>query len=288
MASLKELQQHVVSRFGVTPKSAEALILEMAAKASIKKSVAAASSGVLVTANDDSDFSDPQAWRAEVQKRMQGIEIMEEGVEHLKKLQKLAKRVYEAEQKLIAKKIGQVNKRDEDWWDFRNSGWAMGGREMFAQNVCDILSGLDEGKLASKVMEHIGFKRSIPIPDENDVPLIPEGIKPGDTVPAYEEDPVEEEAPPPQDGEGVEAMLVRGAKRTQAASGSLVKAKLLRPHREALINLYTQEKMGGNPWTLGVSQQTWESLVEMGYVSGNGQDIQLTDEGRKVAKDLRL
>ena len=66
-----------------------------------------------------------------------------------KKLQKLLKRILEAEQKLIGKKTSQVNNKEDDWWDFQYSGWAMGGREMFAQTLCDILQSLDEQKLAS-------------------------------------------------------------------------------------------------------------------------------------------
>ena len=111
------LQEDIVRRFGVSHAVAEKMIKEQAAKAKLKASVTAAVRRP-VTAADDADFEeDPGACRQEVQRRMQAIEIMEEGVKELKDLQKLVKRVIEAEQKLVAKKTGGINKKEDDWWD---------------------------------------------------------------------------------------------------------------------------------------------------------------------------
>jgi len=207
------LKRQLIDRFGIAPQEAERLIKEQEARSAVKAAVAAASRGVQAAPDPDYE-EDPGAWREEVQKRMQAIEIMEEGTGYLKKLQKLMKRILEAEQKLIGKKTSQVNNKHEDWWDFQHSGWAMGGREMFAQTLCDILRSLDEQNLAQTVMNKIGFKRSIPLPEDAVAPLIPEGIKPGDVVPAYEE------VEAPMDAEGVEAMLVKGARKVKSAGGS--------------------------------------------------------------------
>lgn len=206
--SLAQLRTNIVNRFGVTPAQAEIMIKKAAAKSALKHAVGAATRGEPVTAADDDDFDDPQAWRAEVQKRMQALEIIEEGVKELKDMQKLLKRIIDAENKLISKKTGSVNKKDDDWWDMQHSGWAMGGREMFAQKLYNVLNGLDESKLASYIMDHIGFKRSIPIDEDDIAPLVPNDLEPGQAIPAFDED-----EPPPEDAEGVEAMLVKGAKR---------------------------------------------------------------------------
>lgn len=215
MASMAQLKEKIVSRFSVSSDEAERIIREHAARSKRKASIIAATHRV--HAEDDADYkANPAAWREEVQKRMQAIEIMEEGTENLKKLQKLIKRVMDAEQKLIGNKTAKVNNKDDDWWDLQHSGWAMGGREMFAQLLCDLLRGLDEPKLAKNVMDKIGFKRSIPIPEDDIAPLLPQNIQPGDVVPAYEEDPEPippDEEPVPEDAEGVAAMLVRGARR---------------------------------------------------------------------------
>ncbi len=100
----------------------------------------------------------------------------------------------------------------------QHSGWAMGGREMFAQKLYNILSGLDEMKLAAYIMDKIGFQRSIPINEEDIAPLLPMNLEPGQAMPG-------EEAPVPADAEGVEAMLVRGAKRVVAAPANKNKVK---------------------------------------------------------------
>lgn len=198
----QQLQEDIVRRFGVTHAVAEKMIKKQSARARLKASV----TKVLrrVTAADETNFDeDPQAWRQEVQRRMQAVEIMEEGVKELKDTQKLLKRIIEAEQKLVAKKTGSINKKDDDWWDMQHSGWAMGGREMFAQKLFNILNGLDEAKLAAYIMDKIGFKRSIPIDEDDIAPLVPMDIAPGQAMPGEEE-------PVPEDAEGVEAMLVRG------------------------------------------------------------------------------
>ena len=174
---------------------------------------------------------------------------MEEGVKELKDTAKLVKRVMEAEQKLIAKKIGSINKKDDDWWDMQHSGWAMGGREMFAQKLFNILNGLDEAKLATYIMDKIGFKRSIPINEDDIAPLLPEGLEPGQALPGEEE-------PMPADAEGVEAMLVRGAKppaKTNVGAAATPKplmryAKNAMPFKGTLFAYIYEEMIGDEPF----------------------------------------
>ena len=101
-----------------------------------------------------------------------------------------------------------ITKKDGDWWDMQHSGWAMGGRDMFAQKLCDIVRGLGEERLAAVIMDKIGFKRTIPVDEDDIAPLVPMDIQPGQQVPAYEQD-----EPAPKDAEDVEAMLVAGARR---------------------------------------------------------------------------
>lgn len=217
----QQLQEDIVRRFGVTHAVAEKMIKKASAKAQRKAAVTTALRRPVRAADETNFEEDPAAWRNEVQRRMQAIEIMEEGVKELKDMAKLMKRVIEAEQKLIATKIGSVNKKDDDWWDMQHSGWAMGGREMFAQKLFNILNGLDEGKLAIYIMDKIGFKRSIPIDEEDVAPLIPMDIAPGQAMPGE----MEKEEPVPEDAEDVEAMLVRGAARTTAAPANKNKVK---------------------------------------------------------------
>lgn len=201
--NVDRLKREVTSRFSVSAAEAERLVLEQAARSRRKAAIAAATRHRVLA--KDIDFEEnPAAWRQEVQRRMQAIEIMEEGVKHLKDLQKLIKRIIEAEQMLIGKKTAKVNNKDTEWWDMQHSGWAMGGREMFAQKLCDILRGLDESKLASYIIDKIGFKRAIPIDEDELPPLVPMGLAPGDEVPGYKETA--------EDADDVEAMLVRGAR----------------------------------------------------------------------------
>lgn len=186
------LEQHLVERFGITPTEARKMIDEHEAKAAIRASVARASRGQTVTA-EPADFEQPQVWRHEVHRRLAALDVMEEGVGCLRQLQKHIKQVVEAEEQLIQHKRAKVRDKQVDWWDLRDSGWAMGGRERFATYVGDIFRNLDEGKLGGKVMDHMGFKRSIPLPD------IPE--------------PVIE--PAPRDADELLAALVGGAKRSK-------------------------------------------------------------------------
>lgn len=188
-----QLEQDLVQRFGITPTEAREQIRQAEAKASVKRAVAAASRGHVVDAakKGEVDFEQPQVWRHEVHKRLAALEVMEEGVECLRSLQKHIKAVIEAEDQLIQKKRAKVRDKQTEWWDLRDSGWAMGGRERFATYVGDIFRNLDESSLGGKVMDHMGFKRSIPLPD------IPEPV-------------IEQE---PQNADELIAALVNGAKR---------------------------------------------------------------------------
>lgn len=234
---MRQLRDDIVNRFSVTPVEAERMITVQAARSKLKAAINASRTRIVIA--EDLDFEeDPGAWRGEVQKRMQAIEIMEEGVSDLKKLQKQLKRIVEGDQKLIAQKTGSINKKDDDWWDMQHSGWAMGGREMFIQSLCNILRGLDESKIASYLMDKLGFKRSIPIDEEDVPPLIPEDIEPGQSIPAYEEDPA------PEDAEGVESMLVSGAKRVIATTGHWVIQK--RSDGDTYAFVIGSFKHGGN------------------------------------------
>jgi hypothetical protein len=183
------LQADIVQRFGVSPAEADRMIEEAEARAAVKKAVALASRGAVGAPNPD--LQQPGAWRHEVHRRLAALDVMEEGIKCLEQLKKHIKNVIEAEQQLVQHKRAKVNSKQVDWWDLRDSGWAMGGRERFATYVGDIFRNLDEGKLGGKVMDHMGFKRSIPLPD------IPE--------------PVAEAVP--QDAEQLEASLVSGAKK---------------------------------------------------------------------------
>lgn len=188
----QELELDLVNRFGITNTEARAMIRQQEAKAAIKKSVALASRGGVVEAakKGEVDFEQPQQWRHEVHKRLAAIEVMEEGVGCLRSLQKHIKAVIEAEEQLIQKKRAKVRDKQTEWWDLRDSGWAMGGRERFATYVGDIFKNLDEGALGGKVADRMGFRRSIPLPD------IPE--------------PVVE--PEPRNADELVAALVNGAR----------------------------------------------------------------------------
>jgi hypothetical protein len=184
------LEQHLVERFGITPTEARKMVDEHEAKAAVRQAVAAASRGHVVEAKGEPDFEQPQVWRHEVHRRLAAIDVMEEGMKCLQQLQKHIKSVIESEQQLVQHKRAKVRDKQCDWWDLRDSGWAMGGRERFATYVGDIFRNLDEGQLGGRVMDRMGFKRSIPLPD------IPE--------------PVEE--PVPQNAEELVAALVGTAK----------------------------------------------------------------------------
>ncbi len=253
------LAQQLVDRFGVSHSEAERMIRVQRARAQVK---AAVLSGRKRThAADEPSFEDdPQAWRTEVQRRMQAIEVMEEGVGALKDLQKLVKRIIEAEQKLIAKKTSKVNHKDDDWWDMQHSGWAMGGREMFAQKLCDILNSLDESKLSKSIMDRIGFKRSIPIDEEDIAPLVPTDIQPGDDIPAYENPEA------PRDAEDVEAMLVQGARRKKVTAGNPPMGKL-----------WVHTKLPDH------NHQRWFFPLKLSK-NGNIQGLALDVKGRRVVK----
>lgn len=185
------LEQHLVERFSITPTEARKMIEEHAAKAAVRVAVARASRGHAVEAKPDADFEQPQVWRHEVHRRLAALDVMEEGIKCLLQLQKHIKQVIEAEQQLVQHKRAKVRDKQVDWWDLRDSGWAMGGRERFATYVGDIFRNLDEGQLGGKVMDRMGFKRSIPLPD------IPE--------------PVIEQTP--QNADELVAALVGGASR---------------------------------------------------------------------------
>jgi hypothetical protein len=189
--SNQPLQLDLMNRFGMSAEQAEREIEHAEARASIKQSVALASRGaVLAKPKAEPDFEQPGQWRHEVHRRLAAIDVMEEGIGCLRQLQKHIKAVIEAEEALIQKKRAKTNNKQADWWDLRDSGWAMGGRERFATYVGDIFRNLDEGQLGGRVMDRMGFKRSIPLPD------IPE--------------PVPEAAP--QDALQLEATLVRSVK----------------------------------------------------------------------------
>lgn len=192
--SNRALQADLVERFHISQTEAKKLIDEAEAKAAIRTAVARASRGGIVEAKPDADFEQPGAWRHEVHRRLAALDVMEEGVKCLEQLQKHIKSVIESEKQLLQSKRAKVNNKQVDWWDLRDSGWAMGGRERFATYVGDIFRNLDEGSLGGRVMDRMGFKRSIPLPD------IPE--------------PVE---PVPMDAEQLEASLVRGANQVMAA-----------------------------------------------------------------------
>ena len=75
---VEQLTQNVVHRFGVSRPEAERMIREQHAKTALKAAVARSQRNeTLTVATDDIDFGeDPGAWRQEVQKRMQAVEIM--------------------------------------------------------------------------------------------------------------------------------------------------------------------------------------------------------------------
>lgn len=193
----QQLQHDLVNRFGITPEEAKQQIRQAEARAAVKRQVAAASRGAVVDAAKagEADFEQPQVWRHEVHRRLAAIEVMSDGVECLRSLQQHIKAVIEAEEQLIQKKQAKVRDKQCDWWDLRDSGWAMGGRERFATYVGDILRNLDEGGLGGRVMDRMGFKRSIPLPD------IPEPVI----------------DPAPRDADELVAALINGAKRVKAA-----------------------------------------------------------------------
>ena len=186
------LESSLVERFGITHTEAREMVAEQEAKAAVRQAVAAASRGLAI-AKPDADFEQPAVWRHEVHRRLAALDVMEEGIGCLQQLQKHIKAVIDAEQQLVQHKRAKVRDKQIDWWDLRDSGWAMGGRERFATYVGDILRNLDEGKLGGKLTDHMGFKRSIPLPD------IPE--------------PVVESAP--RDADELVARLVQGAKPRQ-------------------------------------------------------------------------
>lgn len=162
-----ELRQKLVHEFGISPPEADRLIARAQAKVHIKAAVAAAQQGV--RAAPDPDFNDVNAWRSELRNRMVALEVLREGVTFVEKLLEQLKGVLEKERQLVDDKAKMVNDKGQDWWNFRESGWAAGGREMFAHLVHDILSNLDEAGLGSSVMKKLGFKRTVPMPDMQDM-----------------------------------------------------------------------------------------------------------------------
>jgi hypothetical protein len=175
----KEVIADIVERFGVSFEEAERLVREADAKHAVKGAVAEASRGRVAAQRDD-DLSDPGVWRRELKRRLAALDVLEEGVESLRELQKYIEKIVKKEEKLIQSKRAKANNRHIDWWDFRDSGWAMGGRERFASCVGDILRNLDEGQLGKRVVDKIGFIRSIPLPELADDEVELEGVPAND------------------------------------------------------------------------------------------------------------
>jgi hypothetical protein len=200
----QQLQAELVNRFHVTHTEAERMIREQEGRALVKAAVARARAGG-VQAAPDPNFEEPGAWRQEVQRRMLALDVLEEGVKALEKMHRLIKRVIDLEKRLIQTKRAKIKDKQTDWWDFQHSGWAMGGREMFAQLLNDLLRNLDEQRLAGQVMDRIGFKRTVPLPE---LPVEPVELMPT--------------AAPRNDIE-LEAALVKGAKHI-STEGRLVRA----------------------------------------------------------------
>jgi|GEM_PF-5828388 len=263
--SNQALQSHLVERFGITPTEAKKMLDEAEAKAAIKKAVALASRGGVVEAKPNVNFDEqPGAWRHEVHRRLAALDVMEEGVKCLGHLLKHIKAVVDAEQELIQAKRAKVNNKQVDWWDLRDSGWAMGGRERFATYVGDIFHNLDEGQLGGKVADRMGFKRNIPLPD------IP--------------DPVEE--PVPQDALQLEASLVRNASKRKT------KAVRTPPSNETIEEWWEYMSHGGVQKTARLLKLTtpkleqwnvrdWEKVIDH-YVRTEWDDMGGWQRGRNV------
>jgi len=244
---MSTLQHQLVERFHLAPEEADRLIRAADARARIKAAIiGSAAEGQRIIAADD-DLSSPEAWRDEIRKRMQALEVLQDGVNGLEKCAKLLKRLIQSEQKLIGSKTTTVNHRGMDWWTFNESGWAMGGREMFAQVIADIFSNIDEPKIAKQILDKIGFKRSIPMPDDMPplAPADPEAQEPGDRG---KKDPSEDPGEVPAHA-AVMARLVRGAKVQ-------VKALNLTPKvHDALLHVL--EGYAGSDWKSLKVDQVW-------------------------------
>jgi hypothetical protein len=211
------LKQDIINRFHVSPAEADRMIKKAAAHAAVRLAVTGATKHRAI-AKDISYEDNPGAWREEVQKRMQAIEIMEDGVAAIDKLGKVLKRIIQAEEKMIASKTSKVNNKQDSWWDFQESGWAMGGREMFAQALSDILTSLDEGKLAASIVDHIGFKRSIPIPENDVAPFVPDDPQ-DEEEEALEPSPSAKQAGGSDPAEDIEASIIAGVRPRKVQPG---------------------------------------------------------------------
>lgn len=193
----QELRADIINRFHVSPVEAERMIDEQEGRSLVRQSVARARAGGIVGTAQPNYDEEPGEWRQEVQRRLMALDVLEDGVQALEKMARLVARVVEMEKRLIQSKRAKVQDRHCDWWDFQHSGWAMGGREMFAKLLTDLLRNLDEQKLAGQVMDRLGFKRVVPLPE-----ILPDGtvqlMAASDAV--------------PRDHVEFEAALVRGAK----------------------------------------------------------------------------
>jgi len=304
--SINALKEDLVRQYHISPSEAEKMIKQAAARASVKHAVASAGKPVVV-AKDLDYVENPGAWREEVQKRMQAIEIMEDGVSALDKLSKVIKRVIQSEEKMIANKTAKVNNKVDNWWDFQESGWAMGGRELFAQSLCDILHSLDEGKLAVTIVDRIGFKRTIPISDDV-APLVPMDIQPDaeerpQPSPSAHAEEEDEEEEGKATAASVAASIIQGARSHVKAAG-LPSSNMLKRFMADLNKLEWETSDDGNSavylpksdlMTMFKKHSVTMMLPTAGnekplapgvvlYNTGEGDKFQILVEARKRAK----
>lgn len=165
---MDQLSQSLVEHFGLSPEQARKTIAKYQAEAEVRARIRKGRERVAGAAEDMKQ--DPTAWKQEVEKRLQALDVLRQGVDHLGRLAELLTRVVETEQEMIQKKQSDVSNKQVDWWDFHDSGWAGGGRENFARCVQGILMNLDENRLAGQVINKIGFKRTIPLPEPVSAP----------------------------------------------------------------------------------------------------------------------
>ena len=159
-----DLQAQLVQEYGISRREADRLIQEAEARRLVKVAVGRAIRGE-ATAQEPHDLQDPHTWGIEQQKRRAALKILDEGARSLASMRKLLDKIIQAELKFIAQKKTTVGDRSDEWWNFCTSGWARGGRELFAQFIRDILHSIDETKLGDSIRNRLGFVRTVPLPE---------------------------------------------------------------------------------------------------------------------------
>lgn len=153
-----ELKQDLMGGFGISAKQADDLIEKALGRSHVRRAIAAAHRGEVAAV----EFNTQGEWRDELQRRIQAVGCLRDGVQCLQGLKRLIDDILHKEEVFVQRKVASVRDRTARWWDFRDSGWALGGREQFAHLAADMLENLDEAKVGGQLKSKLGFQRRIP------------------------------------------------------------------------------------------------------------------------------